>query len=607
MIYKSLSETCKDLYDKKMLVKIRTEVDPDLEIAEIHRRINSRKGPAVYFENIKGSPFPGVSNIFGTKERALYLFKDTIKPVKKLVSAKKDPFEILADPLSWPFILKALYNALPSRKKTGPCLYSKTEIEKLPQIKCWPNDGGAFVLLPQVFSEDPVKKNIINSNLGMYRVQISGNEYEKNREVGIHYQIERGIGIHHQKAIEENKKLSVSIFVGGPPAHTLSSIMPLPHNIPEIFFAGALGGKRFSYARKEDEFISLDADFCITGELSLNDTRPEGPFGDHLGYYSLTHDFPYLKVKNVYHRKDAVWPFTVVGRPPQEDSVFGDLIHEITKPAVPASIPGVEAVHAVDLAGVHPLMFAIGHERYMPYKKRVPMELNTQANAILGFGQCSLTKYLFITAHEDNPHLDINNEEKFLTHILERIDLERDLHFQTKTTIDTLDYSGEDLNFGSKLVILACGDKKRELKTRLPGDMKLAPGFTEPRLVIPGIIAVKGPEFKDGSGYDDIEKFCGELDLKEQDFPMIVVCDDSEFCSRNFGNFLWTAFTRSNPSHDVSGVGSFTKFKHFGLKGPLVIDARVKPHHAGELIPDDETIKKVDALFSKSGELYGLI
>ncbi|MGM0418398.1 MAG: UbiD family decarboxylase [Thermodesulfobacteriota bacterium] len=609
MTYKSLKQACDDLYNKKMLVKIKTKTDPDLEMAEIHRRINSAGGPAVFFENVKGSPFKAVSNLFGTEERAMYLLKDTMEPVRKLISTKKDPFEIFKSPKLWPDIIRTLYSAVPQKSNKGPVLYSKTKLDQLPQIKCWPDDGGGFVLLPQVYSEDPMKSSIFNSNLGMYRIQISGGDYEKNMEAGVHYQIERGIGIHHQKAIENRKKLNVSVFVGGPPAHTLASIMPLPHNMPEIFFAGALAGKRFRYKRTKNEFISLDSDFCITGEMSLEDTKKEGPFGDHLGYYSLEHDFPYMKIKNIYHKKDAVWPFTVVGRPPQEDSVFGSIIHELSAPAVPASIPGVEKIHAVDAAGVHPLMFAIAHERYTPYEKRRPAELMTAANAILGFGQCSLTKYLFVAAYEDNKNLDIYNEKEFLTHILERIDTENDLHFQTATTMDTLDYSGQGLNFGSKLVVCSCGEKKRTLKYKLNPEINLPSGFKNLKIVSPGILAVEANKFADNSGYDDIKHLCSykSLNIDKNDFPLIIVCDDSDFVSKSFDNFLWTVFTRSNPSHDVSGIENYIEFKHFCCKGPVVIDARKKPHHAQELVPDPETEKKVDMLFKKSGELYGLI
>ena len=249
-------------------------------------------------------------------------------------------------------------------------------------------DGGAFVTLPIVYSEDISKKGVMNSNLGMYRVQLSGNDYELDHEIGLHYQIHRGIGVHQAKANELGKPLPVSIFVGGPPSHTFAAVMPLPEGLSELTFAGALGGRRFRYLRKNGHLLSADADFVICGKVYPNETKIEGPFGDHLGYYSLKHEFPMMRVENVYHRKDAIWPFTVVGRPPQEDTSFGDLIHEITGSIIPSEIPGLHEVNAVDEAGVHPLLFAIGSERYTPYAEvKQPAELLTIANHILGFGQ----------------------------------------------------------------------------------------------------------------------------------------------------------------------------------------------------------------------------
>src|SRR5262249_6310856 len=212
---------------------------------------------------------------------------------------------------------------------------------------------------------------------------------------------------------------------------------------------------------------------------------PEGPFGDHLGYYSLAHPFPVLSVERVWHRKDAIWPFTVVGRPPQEDTTFGKLIHELTGPVIPTVVHGVHAVHAVDAAGVHPLLLAIGSERYVPYApRRKAQELLTSANALLGQGQLSLAKYLLIVAREDNPDLDIHDIPAFLRHLLERMDWQTDLHFQTATTIDTLDYSGTGLNEGSKVVIAAVGLARRTLSTALPADLRLPAGFSNPRVCL---------------------------------------------------------------------------------------------------------------------------
>lgn len=610
MIYASLSECVSDLEKNGRLVRVRDKVSPNLEMAEIHRRIFEKKGPAIFFENVEGSPFPAVSNLFGTMDRARFIFRSTLKNVKKIMELKGDPSVFMKNPFRYAPVPFAMISALPRKMGNGEALFSKCQISDLPQIKCWPDDGGAFVLLPQVYSEDPYKNSIFRSNMGMYRIQLSGNEYEPDREVGLHYQIRRDIGIHHSRAVEKGEKLKVSIFVGGPPSHTLSAVMPLPEGVPEAVFAGVLAARRFRYARINGHVVSLDADFCITGTVDPEKTKPEGPFGDHLGYYSLVHEFPYLEVESVYHRKDAIWPFTVVGRPPQEDSVFGELIHEITDPVTPSAIPGVKALHAVDASGVHPLLLAIGSERYVPYQSRKPMELLTIANAILGFGHCSLAKYLFIVAGEDSPKLDIHDVRAFFIHILERMDPRTDFHFQTSTTIDTLDYSGEGLNRGSKMIIAAAGKPKRKLAFEIKGDLKLPDGFSSPLMAMPGVLALKGPAFTNPDEGENSAKALGEYlchaDCHEG-LALIIICDDSEFVAKNMNNFLWTVFTRSNPSHDVHGVGEFISHKHWGCKGPLIIDARLKPHHAPPLIEDPNVSAKVSMLGKKSGSLYGII
>ncbi len=294
--------------------------------------------------------------------------------------------------------------------------------------------------------------------------------------------------------------LPVCVAVGGPPALMLAAVMPLPEGLPELMFAGALGGRRVRMARPDMLAggsrlnVPAEADFVICGSIDPTRTKPEGPFGDHLGYYSLRHPFPALTVESVHHRRDAIWPFTVVGRPPQEDTSFGAIIHEITGPIIPSVLPGVHAVHAVDATGVHPLLLAIGSERYVPYaEQRRPQELLTCANAILGQGQLSLAKYLFIVAKEDNPELDIHDLPAFFRHVLERVDWRTNLHFQTCTTIDTLDYSGTGLNEGSKLVVAVAGPVRRTLGTALPGDLRLPAGWTEPRIAMPGVLVIRLP------------------------------------------------------------------------------------------------------------------
>jgi 4-hydroxy-3-polyprenylbenzoate decarboxylase len=492
-------------------------------------------------------------------------------------------------------------------------LAHETTLDQLPQLKCWPDDGGVFVTLPIVYSEDADKPGLGSANLGMYRVQISGGQYEPNRQAGLHYQIHRGIGVHHAAAIRKGEPFRVNVFVGGPPALTLSAVMPLPEGLSELMFAGALGGRRVRMVAGNDRLpIAAEADFCISGTVDSDQQLPEGPFGDHLGYYSLAHDFPVLNVDKVYHRDGAIWPFTVVGRPPQEDTSFGQIIHEITGPIIPTVVPGVKAVHAVDAAGVHPLLLAIGSERYTPYSKAGrPQELLTQANAIFGQGQLSLAKYLFIVAEDDATVLNIDDIPAFLRHLMERVDWRNDLHFQTRTTIDTLDYTGHGLNQGSKLVIAAAGPVRRELPNELPSGGSLPDGFANPRLVLPGVLAIEGPAFSGGeSGADTaIERFCSSLPSNHPltSFPLMVIVDDSEFAAQSLENFLWATFTRSNPAADVHGVGAFTEQKHWGCTGPLVIDARRKPHHAPPLIEDPAITNRVDELASSGGPLHGIL
>ena len=353
--------------------------------------------------------------------------------------------------------------------------------------------------------------------------------------------------------------------------------------------------------------MPADADFVITGAIDLDTRKLEGPFGDHLGYYSLAHEFPVLRVETVYHRQGAIWPFTSVGRPPQEDTTFGALIHELTGPIIPTVIAGVRAVHAVDAAGVHPLLLAIASERYVPYSTvRRPQEILTIASAILGQGQLSLAKYLLIVAGEDEPALDIHDIPAFMRHLLERVDWTSDLHFQTRTTIDTLDYSGHGLNQGSKVVMAAAGPKRRELPVELGSGMRLPDGFSHPRLVLPGIVAVQGPKFVPGS--DQACSFCKSFatDHPIRAFPLIVIVDDSEFTARNLGNFVWVTFTRSNPAADIEGIDAFIDQKHWGCRGPLVIDARIKPHHAPPLVEDPQIERRVDALAAPGGPLHGI-
>ena len=603
MVYKSLYDCILDLEKNGQLIRVKEEVDPDLEMAAIHLRIHEAAGKAILFEKIKGCSYQAVSNIFGSLERSKFIFREHFTDIQKLVEVKNNPAIVFKNPFKYVGLAKAAFSSLPKKVSVNVHQYfDEISIDRLPLIKHWPMDGGAFVTLPQVYSEDIDKPGVADSNLGMYRIQLTGNEYIINKEIGLHYQLHRGIGVHQTKANAKKMSLKVSIFVGGPPAHSLAAVMPLPEGLSELNFAGALGGRRFRYTYQDGYCISLDADFVITGEVYPNENKPEGPFGDHLGYYSLKHDFPVMRVHKVLaKKKNAIWAFTVVGRPPQEDTAFGALIHELTGSALTHEIPGLKALNAVDAAGVHPLLLAIGSERYTPYlKEKKPTELLTIANRMLGTGQLSLAKFLFITADErgevtgNHKALSVNNIEDYFMFFLERIDLTRDLHFQTQTSIDTLDYSGTGLNSGSKLVLAAYGEPLRNLCKEVPTCLNTK----KAKQVMPGIVALQSPKFTSyEAAHKEIEELCLQLKHEKlEGLVMLIICDEADFISQTLTNFLWVTFTRSNPSHDIYGVDSFTENKHWGCNGALILDARIKPHHAPSLIKDPVIEKRVDTL-----------
>ena len=604
-----MRDCANDLEKNKHLKRVAIEVDANLEMAEIHRQVFDAKGPALLFEKVKDSPFQAISNIYGTAERTDFIFRNTLGKTNKVIDLKADPTNFLKRPLHYLSAPFTAIKALPKKARFGAAIkYGETTIDKLPQLISWPMDGGGFVTLPQVMTLPPGSKNIMESNLGMYRIQLTGNEYATNKEIGLHYQIHRGIGVHHTMYNETDEAFHASVFVGGLPSHAFAAIMPMPEGLSELTFAGMLGGRRFRYLYDGGNVLSADADFCITGVVRKKEKKPEGPFGDHLGYYSLQHDFPVMDVKKVYHRKDPLWHFTVVGRPPQEDSYFGYLIHKLVKPLTSQEFPGIKEIHAVDAAGVHPLLLAIGSERYMPFRDKKPEEVLTQANRIIGSGQTSLAKFLIISNHADNPDLHCHDIADFFTHVLERIDWTRDLHFQTKTTMDTLDYSGSGWNAGSKVVIAAVGEKRRTLADNIPENINLPEGFEAPNMAGKGILVIAAPDYEKDKVAEEIGALGNALDKLDPDkYPLVILTEDSAFLSATLNNFLWATFTRADPAADIHGVHSSMENKHWGCKGSLIIDARIKPHHAPPLIRDEEVSNKVEMMLKPGGKLGYLL
>lgn len=614
MIYRNMTSVVTDLERTGQLVRIDVPVDPRLEVGLIQRRALERESPALLFTNVKGTAFPMLANLFGTMERTRFLFRSTLRAVEALFRLKADPFDGMRRPWRYLGLPRALLHALPRKTASGPAASARTTVSALPQLVSWPKDGGAYVTLPQVYTEHPARRGFFHSNLGMYRVQLSGRGYAQDVEVGLHYQIHRGIGPHHAEAMARGEDLPVVVSVGGPPALALAALFPLPENLPEICLAGLLAGHRIPMLTGKGPLpFPAQADFAIVGRLCGGRTAPEGPFGDHMGYYSLEHEFPVLSVDAVYHRPGAIWPFTTVGRPPQEDTVFGTFIHELTAGLVPTVFSSVKEVHAVDAAGVHPLLLAVGRERYVPFAKdRRPQELLTAGLNLLGTTQTSLAKYVLIAAEEDAPGISAHDVSAFLNHMLRRTDFSRDLHFITRTTMDTLDYTGISLNQGSKLLWAAAGEEKRGLVTEMPAGLTLPAGFSALCLFAPGVLVCQGPRHSLPADTQDpaMEALACHMSGQAEtlrDTALLIVADDAEFTTKNWDNFLWVTFTRSDPATDLYGCNASIACKHWSCAAPLIMDARLKFYQAPPLTMDPEVEKRVDALGAPGGPLHGLV
>ena len=465
--------------------------------------------------------------------------------------------------------------------------------------------------MPQVYTEDPDQPGLAHGNLGMYRVQLSGGQYEPDREVGLHYQIHRGIAAHHAAALRRGETLRVNVFVGGPPAMTVAAVMPLPEGMSELALAGVLGRRRVPMICRRGATAHPRRGRFLHQRLyrPRAAASPKGRSAITWATTACAHDFPVMRVEHVYHRPDAIWPFTVVGRPPQEDSIFGQLIHELVGPMMPKQIPGVRAVHAVDAAGVHPLLLAIGSERYVPYEDRPPAAGTAHAGQRPAGPRAAVAGQ--VSAGSSPPRtireLDVRDVPEFFRHVLERVDWRRDLHFQTCTTIDTLDYSGGAAERG-----LEGGDRGGR-----PAAADAAGGLRQPAGAArgSGIPAAAGvPAGHSGGGRAAVqgrraggrtgcvEQFCGATigDDAINGFPLVVVVRPAAILPpRTLDNFLWTTFTRSNPAADIYGIEPFWPDKHWGCFGSLVIDARSKPHHAPPLVEDPAVTRRVDALAAR--------
>ncbi|MDP2320189.1 MAG: UbiD family decarboxylase [Acidobacteriota bacterium] len=560
------------------LVEITAPVDPNQEAAEIHRRVIAAGGPALLFTNIKGAAFPLATNLFGTRRRAELAFgKRPLEFIKRVVH--------LAETVLPPTPAKLwgardigleLLKVGTRRVATGPVrevVTSDVRLDRLPVITSWPDDGGPFVTFPLVYTQHPDKPGHPPtpgsggaSNLGMYRMQV----YDKS-STGMHWQIGKGGGFHYARAEARNEALPLTVFLGGPPALILSAIAPLPENIPELMLASLIAGERLPQVAGPNGHphpLIASAEFALMGQVAPRVRRPEGPFGDHYGYYSLQHDYPVFDVSQIAHRKDAIYPATVVGKPRQEDFFIGDLLQDLLSPLFPLVMPAVEQLWSYGETGYHSLAGAVVKQRY----KREAM---ASAFRILGEGQLSLTKFILLT----DQHVDLRDFRATLEHVLARTDPRTDLYVFSNLSMDTLDYTGPAVNEGSKGVWLGLGDPVRDLPRTFAPPVPPPSDVTDVRVFCGGCLVVGTRSFADDphapSRVAAHPAFTG--------WPLVIVSDEPERATRSDMNFLWTTFTRFEPAADIHSAAQHVVRNHIAYEPPVVIDARMKPWYPAEV------------------------
>lgn len=564
-MFPTLHDALVALRRENELIEVEALVNPELELAEIHRRIIQNDGPAILFKNVKGSSFPVVTNLFGSKRRIDILFGNLHFHLEQLLSILEKPS------------LRALWAC---RKRLFPLLFhgkkkcrqhsfhTSCTLNQIPFLKCWPDDGGDFLTFPLVYTQSPTTQK---ENLGMYRVQ-----RHSAHTCGLHFQIGKGGGFHFSEAEQRDQDLPTTIFLGAPPALILSAIFPLPENVSELLFASLLLGKRLPYALSNKSPLPLfsSCDIAILGRAKAHRRHIEGPFGDHLGYLDPAKPYPLFQCDTILAKKNAVVPATIVGKPLQEDAFIGSFIQTLTRPILSLLMPNLLDLHAYPEAGFHSVAAIRIKERYE--KEALQLALR-----VLGEGQLSLTKILFVV---DGP-ISLSNFPSVLSSLLARIRSEEDIIILPSTSNDTLDMTGPKQNHGSKALFFGLGPERRHLPTTFSAP---CPSFIRNATVFcPGCLVL---DCIDPQIHPD--RITQEKSFAE--WPLLILVDDARVTASSQLEFLWSVFTRFEPASDI--FATQTKISrnslHFSL--PLLIDARMKSSYSSMLQPSSETVSLVD-------------
>jgi UbiD family decarboxylase len=561
---------------EKDLITVDVEVDPYLELAEIHRRVIEHGGPALLFRRVKGSRFAVVTNLFGTAKRIELAFgpkpeqfvKELVGVAEALLPPRRSELwkhrSLLRDFLK-------LGTRIVSRAPVTEVIDRPGRLDELPVLTTWQEDGGPFITLPLVYTENPITRK---HNLGIYRMQV----YNET-SAGLHWQIQKGGGFHYQAAEKMNQPLPVTVFLGGPPALIISAIAPLPEDVPELILASLLSGKKLPMAKNAvggPHRLVAEAEFALTGHAQPHERRPEGPFGDHYGYYSLRHDYPVFYCDAIFHRRDAIYPATVVGKPKQEDFFIGDYLQTLLSPLFPLVMPSVRDLWSYGETGFHSLAAAVVRERYA-------REALVAGFRILGEGQLALTKFLILT----DSAIDLHDFPRVLEHVLARVNWQTDFFIFSNTSMDTLDYTSGKVNEGSKAILMGLGEAVRELPREFRGELPI--GVTRAEMFCGGCLMVEGAPYTAES--EQAARLAREPAFAV--WPLVILHDDASVVNSTT-NFLWSTWTRFEPAGDVYAGETKVVRHHIAYSGPIVIDARKKPSLPDELIVRDDIAKLVD-------------
>ena len=571
------------------LVRIREQVDPDQEMTIIQHRVIANGGPALLFENVIGSPYRVVSNLFGTRqrtdlafggnpaelgERVLRLSHNLMPPgLSGLVRSRRD--------------LLALTSARMRTVRHGPVLETVAEppdLKQLPVLTCWPEDGGPFFTLPLVHTTDP---DTGAGNLGMYRLQ----RFD-SRSTGMHWQIEKGGGFHFHKAAGKGCSLPVSVFLGGPPALIPAAVAPLPEGIDERLLAAYMMNRPLEviWRPTTGHRIPARAEFVLEGKVTPGDLRWEGPFGDHFGHYSHAADYPVFRVERILARRDAIYPATVVGKPVQEDYWIGEALQAMTLPLLKMIRPAVTDLWAYPETGFHALAV-------MAVKERYPQEALKHTLGMLGEGQVSLTKVMITVDHRVDAR-DIMAVSKALWR---HLDPKSGIHLLAPTAQDTLDFTGPAMNTGSRLILLATDDGSGPLRSegprQVPEPADLHPDVTATASLGPAFLMVQVSE-----SVREIESLRQALvhhPVAKDYLFHVIVSQDVPLTDRIM--MLWGWFTRFDPLADLHPAGRTVAGNRLLFELPIAIDARWKTGYPNPVEFDPDVEKRVDRMWHRLG------